>query len=572
MPGQSRDLDVESLQREVAAGRIERRTAIRMALAAGLALSACGPLFASGTGHARVRSTSAYEPLKKRLDYIVVGGGTAGSVLAHRLSADRNVNVAVLEAGDWVEDPTVDATQSWPMLQGGAFDWKYLTVPQRALDGRALPCPRGKGFGGSSLLNAMGHQRGHRKGYDRWAALGATGWDYASLLPYHKRSETFSAGASAWRGGDGPLDVLAVSPQRAHPVASAFLATARAQGFAWSDDLNGETSAEACWNQFTINPAHVREHAARAYLEPLADRQNLDLLAAAPVQKLLVTNGRCIGVRYLHAGRAVDLLAERGVVMAAGTIATPHLLMLSGLGPADHLRKHGLAVVADLPGVGQNLHDHPLVGGVAYESRKTLPTSAYNHGEGMLFTTVGKSDVPDLLIMAVTVPFVIPTVGTAPRDCYTFVPCVMQPRSRGTIRLAGADPSLPPIIDPATYSNPADLDLMISGVEIARDLARRPELAEWSLREAFPGPAVKDRAALRDFIRRGTSPFYHPVGTARMGRDPAAPVGPDLRVRGVQSLWVTDASVMPQIVPAMTNAATIAIAERGADLILHKRG
>ncbi len=565
--GQPIDPYVERLQFEVTAGRIERRTAIRMAVAAGLALSACGPLFAASAERTRVWSTSTHKPLKKRLDYIVVGGGTAGCVLANRLSADRSVNVAVLEAGTWVDDATIDVPQSWPSLQGGAFDWRYQTVPQRSLEGRALACPRGKGFGGSSLLNAMGHQRGHRLGYDRWASLGATGWDYATLLPCHRRSETFSGGADSWRGGDGPLDVLAVSSTRAHPVASAFLAAARAQGFAWSNDLNGETATQACWNQFTINAAGVREHAARAYLEPVLGRRNLALLADAPVRKLLVRNGRCVGVRYLHAGRPVDLLAERGIIMAAGAIDTPRLLMLSGLGPADHLREHGIDVVADLPGVGQNLHDHPLVGGVAHEARKALPTSAYNHGEGMLFATVGASDVPNLLIMAVTVPFVIPTVGAPPRDCYTLVPCVMQPRSRGTLRLANADPSQPPVIDPATYADPADLDLMISAVEIARDLAHRPEMAEWSLREVFPGPAVSNRAELRDFVRRGTSPFYHPVGTARMGSDDAAPVSPELRLRGLEGLWVADASVMPQIVPAMTNAATIAIAERGADLI-----
>lgn len=559
--------DIETLLADVAAGRIDRRTAIRMAMAAGFSLAAAAPLLASVTTPSRVRSTSAIEPLRKRVDYIVVGSGTAGCVLAHRLSADRGVNVVVLEGGSWPTEPTIDAPQAWPALQGGAFDWKYQTVPQAGLDGRPLPCPRGKGFGGSSLLNAMGHQRGAARGYDRWESLGATGWNAASLLPFHKRSETFSGGASAWRGGEGPLDVLAVSADRAHPVGTAFLAAARAQGFAWSDDFNGERVGEACWNQFTINGAGQREHAARAYLEPVMDRTNLDLVADAPVQGLILRKGRCVGVRYLHAGRPVELLAERGVVMAAGAIDTPRLLMVSGLGPADHLREHDIAVVADLPGIGANLHDHPLVGGIAWESRKPVPMSNYNHGEGMLFTTVGGGDVPDVLIMSVTVPFVIPTVGTAPKDCYTFVPAIMQPRSRGTLRLASADPSKPAIVDPATYADPADLDTMVRAVEIAREVAHRKELAEWSLREVFPGPEATSRAALRDFVRRGTSPFYHPVGTARMGRDAAAPVTPELRVRGVDGLWVADASVMPQIVPAMTNAAVVAIAERGADLI-----
>jgi choline dehydrogenase-like flavoprotein len=564
--------DIESLRSDLGAGRIDRRSAIRWAVAAGLSLTAVGSLLRAAPGvPSRVRTTGSIEPLRKRIDYIVVGSGTAGCVLAHRLSADRNVNVVVLEGGAWPTDPTIDAPQAWPALQGGAFDWKYQTVPQAGLDGRPLPCPRGKGFGGSSLLNAMGHQRGAAKGYDRWEALGATGWNSASLLPFHRRSETFSGGANAWRGGGGPLDVLAVAPDRAHPVSAAFLAAARGQGFEWSDDFNAERVGQACWNQFTIGGAGTREHAARAYLEPVLERSNLDLLAEAPVSGLVIRNGRCVGVRYLHGGRPVELLAERGVVMAAGAIDTPRLLMLSGLGPADHLREHGIPVVADLPGVGRDLQDHPLVGGIAYEARRPVPLSNYNHGEGMLFTTVGRGDVPDMLIMSVSVPFVIPTVGAPPKDCYTFVPAVMQPRSRGTLRLASADPSRAPIIDPATYADPEDLETMVSGVEIARQVANRPELAEWSLREVFPGPAARTRAELREFVKHGTSPFYHPVGTARMGRDTEAPVTPELAVRGVRGLWVADASVMPQIVPAMTNAAVVAIAERGADLIAGQR-
>jgi choline dehydrogenase-like flavoprotein len=564
--------DIESLKCDLAAGRIERRAALKLALAAGVTLAACGELLAAAAAPSRVRSTRSIEPLKKRVDYIVVGSGTAGCVLANRLSADPGVNVVVLEGGVWAgTNAGIDAPGGWPALQGGDFDWKYSTVPQPGLDGRRLPCPRGKGFGGSSLINAMGHQRGHAGGYDRWEQLGATGWNHANVLPYHRRSETFSGGASAFRGGDGPLDVLVVPEERGHPVARAFLDAARGLKFEWSDDFNGARHGQACWNQFNINAAGAREHGARAYLEPIMGRPNLDLLADAPVQRVIVRNGRCTGVTYLHDGRPVDLHAERGVVMAAGAIDSPRLMMLSGLGPADHLRELGIAVAADLPGLGQNLHDHPLVGGVAYEARRPLPVSAFNHGEGMLFATLGQSEVPDLLLMCVTVPFVIPTVGTPPPNCYTFVPALIQPRSRGKLRLGSADPSQPAIIDPGTYLDPADLELMVAGVELARDLAARPEMAAWSLREAHPGPTAKTRAALRDFVKRGTSPFYHPVGTARMGRDAAAPVTPDLRVRGVEGLWVADASVMPQIVPAMTNAATVAIAERGADLIAGRK-
>jgi choline dehydrogenase-like flavoprotein len=285
-----------------------------------------------------------------------------------------------------------------------------------------------------------------------------------------------------------------------------------------------------------------------------------------------VEAGRCIGVSSVSGGATAELHATRGVVIAAGAIDTPRLLMLSGLGPADHLRRLGIRVQVDLPGVGGNLHDHPLVGGVAFESRRDVPVSAYNHGEGMLFARVGGdsgSGVPDALIMAVTLPFVLPTVGAPPARCFTLVPCVLQPRSRGHVRLASADPDAAPLIDPGTYRDAGDLRTMIAAVELARELGATAEFArQWVEREVFPGPTAQNRDALRSFVLRGTNPFYHPVGTARMGADDGAPVTPELRVRGIDGLWVADASVMPQIVPAMTNAAVVAIAERGADLIL----
>ena len=559
------------LQQRLASGHIDRREAVRWALGAGLGLSAAASLLAAEGVPAAVRSTRRSKPIGRRIDWLIVGGGTAGCVLANRLSTDSHLNVAVLEAGSWPTDVAVDAPLAWPGLQGGPNDHAYRTVPQPGLDGRPLPCPRGKGFGGSSLINAMGHQRGDARAYDRWEALGATGWNHAALLPMHRRSETYSGGANAWRGGEGPLDVLAVDAASASPLARDFLGAARARGHAWSDDLNGAAAGEACWNQFTIGAGRVREHAARAYLQPIADRTNLFLLGDAPIQTLLFEGERCVGVRYLHAGEITELRAERGVILATGAIDTPKLLMLSGIGPAAHLRQFGIEVRVDHAEVGANLHDHPLVGGVAFEARRAVPTSAYNHGEGMLFTTLGASGVPNVLLMAVTVPFVIPSVGAAPQNCFTIVPCLMQPRSRGTVRLASAAAALAPVIDPRTYEETADLDTLVEAVRLARDLGRAKEMSDWVAREVYPGPGTDDASALRDFVKRGTSPFYHPVGTARMGADAGAPVAPDLSVKGVTGLYVADASVMPQIVPAMTNAAVIAIAERAADLIAGRR-
>jgi len=558
---------LEPLRRAINAGELTRREAVQQALAAGISLVVATSALASPSLPSRVRSTRTSPAPQRSVDYIIVGSGTAGCVLAHRLSADPQLRVLVLEAGTWPTDPAIDSPQAWPGLQGGAFDWKYQTLPQIGLDGRVLPCPRGKGFGGSSLLNALGHQRGAGAGYDHWEALGATGWNQSTMLAAHRRSETYSGGSNRWRGGDGPLDVLAVDPARANPVARAFLDAALGRGFRWSADLNGEDAAEACWNQFTIDGAGRRAHGARAFLEPALARGNLQLLAEAPVESLLLERGRCVGVRYRHQQTLTEVRAERGVIMAAGAIDTPRLLMLSGLGPADHLREHGIAVRVDLPEVGANLQDHPLVGGVAFEAKRAVPLSQYNHGEGMLFATVNGGSVPDVLVMSVTVPFVLPTVGTPPAQCFTLVPALLQPRSRGHLRLASADPRTAPLIDTATLLEPADLETLTTAVEIAREVGARKELGDWALREVFPGPQVTTRSALREFVKRGTSPFYHPVGTARMGQDAAAPVTPELRVRGVEGLWVADASVMPQIVPAMTNAAVVGIAERAADLI-----
>jgi choline dehydrogenase len=558
---------LEPLRHAVRAGHLTRREAVQRALAAGVSLMTASEAFSSTTLPTRVRSTRSSAAPKRSVDYIIVGSGTAGCVLAHRLSANPQVRVLVLEAGTWPSDPAIDSPQAWPALQGGAFDWNYRTVPQPGLDGRVLPCPRGKGFGGSSLLNALGHQRGAGAGYDRWEALGATGWNQSTMLAAHRRSETYSGGGDRWRGGDGPLDVLAVDPARANPVARAFLDAALGRGFRWSADLNGEHAAEACWNQFTIDGAGRRAHGARACLEPALGRSNLQLLADAPVESLLIERGQCRGVRYRHQQTLTEVRAERGVIMAAGAIDTPKLLMLSGLGPADHLREHGIAVIADLPQLGANLQDHPLVGGVAYQAQRAVPLSQYNHGEGMLFATVNGGPVPDVLVMSVTVPFVLPGVGTPPPQCFTLVPALLQPQGRGSLRLAAADPRTAPIIDTATLREQADLETLTTAVEIAREVGARKELGEWVRREVFPGPQATTRTALREFVKRGTSPFYHPVGTARMGADADAPVTPELRVRGIDNLWVADASVMPQIVPAMTNAAVVAIAERASDLI-----
>ena len=551
------------------AGRLHRRDFLRAAVAAGLSMSASARILAEKVVPVPVRSTRDSAAPEGRVDYIIVGGGSAGCVLAHRLSHNPDINVVVLEAGGWVDDPAIDNSLNWPTLQGGSYDWAYETVGLDGLDGRVLPYPRGRGFGGSSLINATGHQRGAAPGWDRWQELGADGWTGKAMLPYHRRSETYSAGADDWRGDQGPLDVLAVSPEHAHPAAGSFFEAADSLGYAWTDDFNGERWGDCAWNQFTIAPSGVREHAARAFLESAVQRPNLTLLGDARVLGLDIESGRCVGARYLHGDEAVSLRASRGVIMAAGAIDTPRLLLLSGLGPAADLKRLGIEVAADLPGIGANLHDHPLIGGVAFESVRPLPLSRYNHGEGMLVVgRDGASGGYDLMIMCVTVPFVIPSLGTAPANTVTLIPCLMQPRSRGTLTLSDADPMMPAVIDPATYRDSSDLDAIANAVALCRELGNSDAMSAWAGREIF-ADMMGSPKQVHEFIRRGTSSFYHPVGTVRMGADSDAPLQSDLRLKGVDGLWVADASVMPAIVPAMTNAAVIAVAERASDLVLN---
>ena len=428
-----------------------------------------------------------------------------------------------------------------------------------------LPYPRGKVLGGSSAINALAYQRGHPSGYDRWAAAGCPGWGFSDLLPYFRRAETFSGGADAWHGGTGPQHVLALEhAQDRHPVAAAFLAAAVGRGFPFSTDIGGERTAGAAWNQLSIAGTR-RDSTATAYLDPIAGRPNLTVLTGAQVLYLTIEAGRCTGLVFRHHGVTRRVRAEREVILAAGAVDSPKLLQLSGIGPADHLRSLRIPVVVDLPGVGAGLQDHILGAGVAYEARRPVPRSRYNHGEALLY--VPDEPGPEILIMSVTLPFVLPSVGPAPSPAYVLTPCLMRPRSRGSVRLASADPRDPPLIDPGFLAEPNDLDVLVRAIVIAREIGAASELADWRKREVYPGPGVTDRRALRDFARRAANSFHHPVGTCRMGTDEAAVVDPALRVRGIQGLRVVDASVMPSLPQAMVNAATIAVAERASDLI-----
>jgi len=531
---------------------LKRRTALGAAVAGGLALSGLAVPTRAASG---IRTLVSPELLRPAYDYVIVGAGSAGCVLAHRLGrAGRRV--LLIEAGGPANLPAVAVPPDWPKLQGSDLDWRYSTTPQPGLGGRAITCPRGKAVGGSSIINALAYQRGHPAAYDRWPP----GWRHADLLPCFKRAETFSGGASDWRGGSGPLHVLSLADVTDRtPVAEAFMAAARQSGFPTTADLGGEHTTGVGWNQLSIKGLS-RDDAATAYLGGLEDGE-VDLLVGTQVLGLEIERGRCLGVRL--AGRVVRPEVE--VLLSAGAIDSPRLLMLSGIGPADALRALGIGIAADLPDVGRHLEDHLLLAGVAYQARRDVPASRYNHADALLYVPQARPDEsPDLLVMCLSLPFVRPTVGPLSSPAYVLVPCHLRPLSRGSVTLASSDPLAPALIDPNYLSEPADIEVLARGIDIAREVGAAKAFDDWRAKEIYPGPDWTNRANRHDFIRRATDSFHHPVGTCRIG----GAVDEALRVKGIAGLRVIDASVLPGLPAAMINAAVTAVAEKASDLLL----
>lgn len=493
----------------------------------------------------------------EEFDYVVVGGGTAGCVIAARLTQDKDARVLLLEAGGAGRNRALTVPDAWPGLLGSPADWRESTTPQA--DAGRLPYPRGRTLGGSGAINAMAHIRGHRSVYDSWPV----GWHYDDLLPYFRRSENASGRGPAVRGMSGPVRVGPVPASDRNPVARAFADGLASVGCPVTDDLSGRRQEGICWPDLAITRGQ-RVSPADAYLGPALDRPNLSIRTGCLITRLLISHGRCTGVSYRRDGLTCDVAAAGEVIVCAGAIGSPKLLMLSGVGPARQLRAHGISPVADVLAVGQNLRDHPVVM-VCYETGSPTPRSRYNHGEvyaALRSHAAGRW--PDLHLFPILLP-IAPVRHRAPDSGYAITASVVAPDSRGTVRLASADPLAAPLIDPGFLREGRDLERLVAGVGLIRRAAAHGSL---SGTEVYPGVAVGgDGASLRGYIRRAVGSYFHPAGTCRIGDGENAVVDGQLRVRGVDSLRIADASVMPLIPNAPLNATVLAIAEKAASLI-----
>jgi choline dehydrogenase-like flavoprotein len=497
-------------------------------------------------------------------DVVVVGSGSGGAVVARRL-VDAGASVCVIEAGGVDENPAIhDPGRLWE-LWGGPDDWAYTTVPQAGCNGRRLDIPRGKVLGGSSCLNGMIYIRGHRSDYDAWAAAGCAGWAYEDVLPLFKRSEDFSRGESEYHGAGGPLRVTA--DYEPHPLHAAAVAAAQEVGIPFNDDHNGPTQDGVGYCQLTVKD-DVRQSQTVAFLRPVLDAPNLTMLTGTRARRLLLEGGRCVGVDI--GGREVN--AGQEVVLCAGAIESPKLLMLSGIGPAGELARAGIDDAVDLAGVGENLHDHLLSPVICSSSRPMPPvvpgtTALHAH----LFAR-SRADLPapDTQPLVFHVPAYLPGME-GPPDGFTLMAGMIRPQSRGRLTLASADPDDPPLIDPAYLAEEADIDALQWSLEQVREIARADALAEWLGEELYPGPGITTSEDVRRYLCDTAITYHHQAGTCRMGVDEAAVVDPQLRVRGVEGLRVADASVMPTVTAGNTHAPTTMIGERAADLVLGRR-
>jgi choline dehydrogenase-like flavoprotein len=518
------------------------------------------------------------------VDYIIIGAGSAGCVIAARLAENPDVEVLLLEAGGSDRSVLFHWPAGFARMTKGIASWGWSTVPQRQMQNRVLWFTQARVIGGGSSINAQIYTRGNRRDYDGWAEAGAPGWSYADVLPYFRRAEGNERFADAYHGTDGPLGVS--MPRATLPICDAFIRAGQEWGMPYNPDFNGATQAGVGFYQLTQRAAR-RSSTATAYLRGSERQRNLTVRTGAQVRRIRLHGGRAVGVELMD-GSVITAHSE--VILAAGAIGSPRLLQLSGIGPADHLRPLGIDVLHDLPGVGENLQDHvdlcalaqctgphsydgiqrldrTIWAGLQYLLFRTGPVAASLFETGCFAAAGGNPDRPDIQFHLGQGSGIEKGIAAIKGWGITLNSAYLRPASRGTVRLASADPTAHPLIDPNYWAEPQDLEKSLKGLQMAREILCQPALRPFVSHEVLPGKDLTDRGALFDYACRMAKTDHHPVGTCRMGTDEMAVVDPALRLRGIDGLRVCDASVMPLIPSSNTNAPTIMIAEKASDLI-----
>ena len=519
------------------------------------------------------------EVFDKEYDYVVVGAGSAGCVVAARLSENPAVEVLLLEAGGSDAHPDVDDPARWPRLLRTKRAWGYETVPLRHCNNRIDRVPRGKMLGGCHSLNANAWVRGHRSDFEAWEELGCEGWGWEEVLRLYQRIEDWhgpaekgpaeKGPASEPRGVGGPLYVA--PPVDPHPLAAAFVESASAIGVPRLEDHNGGEMDGVGFLNLTIKDGR-RHSVVRGYLQPAMTRPNLTVVTHAETSRLLLDGVRCTGVEFEQDGQLRTVRANREVILSAGVIGSPCILMRSGIGPEGELKRLGIDVVLNLPGVGQNLHDHPMVGGINYECKVPLGTPHNNGVEASMWQkSMSGLSGPDIQAVLLEFPYATPALADRlpNANCYTIAPLVVRPASRGSVTLASANFKDWPIIDVNFLARDADIEAMLIAIELCREMGAAEAFSQFRKQEVMPGNL--GRQEMIEFVRMSTTTCFHPVGTCKMGIDLDAVVDPQLRVREIEGLRIADASIMPTVTSGNTNAPTVMIGEKAAEMILGVR-